>query len=137
MKRALVLFLVLCSFACFGCAGDKTSASAPSPIRTMTAREALAMIETEKDYTIVDVRTPEEFSDVRVKGAINIPVESIGELPPSQLVGKKDSLIFVYCRTGRRSAIAAEKLAKMGYKNIVDFGGIVDYVGPVETGSKK
>jgi rhodanese-related sulfurtransferase len=89
-------------------------------------------MQTEKDYIILDVRTPEEFAAGHIPGAINLPNESIGEAQMPELSDKKQ-LILVYCRSGRRSKQAAEKLVKLGYTNIVEFGGINDWSGEITT----
>ena len=82
-------------------------------------------------YIILDVRRPDEFAAGHIPGAINVPNESIGtdaipELPD------KSQLILVYCRSGRRSKEASEKLVAQGYTNIVEFGGILDWKGEIE-----
>ena len=81
---------------------------------------------------LLDVRTPEEFADKHIPGAINIPNETIGtdEIPE---LPDKDQLILVYCRSGNRSKQASEKLAALGYTNIVEFGGINDWPGETVT----
>ena len=86
----------------------------------------------EKDYIILDVRTPEEFKSKHIPGAINIPNETIGteEIPE---LPDKEQLIMIYCRSGNRSKQAAEKLAAQGYTNIVEFGGINDWTGETVT----
>jgi len=89
-------------------------------------------MEEEKNYIILDVRTVAEFNEKHIPGAINIPNETIAtdtipELPD------KEQLILVYCRSGNRSKQAAEKLVKLGYTNIVEFGGINDWTGETET----
>ena len=89
------------------------------------------MMEKESGYIILDVRTPEEFAEGHIPNAINIPNESIGSADLSQLPNK-DQLIFVYCRSGRRSKEAAQKLANLGYTNIVEMGGINDWNGELE-----
>ena len=83
---------------------------------------------------ILDVRTAEEYSEKHIPGAINIPNETIGaddipELPD------KDQLILIYCRSGNRSKQAADKLVKLGYTNIVEFGGINDWTGETVSGA--
>ena len=82
---------------------------------------------------LVDVRTPEEFAERHIPGAINIPNETIGteEIPE---LPNKEQLILVYCRSGNRSKQASEKLAALGYTNIVEFGGINDWPGDTVTG---
>ena len=95
--------------------------------------EAITMMEEESGYIILDVRTPEEFADKHIPGAINIPNETISteEIPE---LPDKDQLILVYCRSGNRSKQASEKLAALGYTNIVEFGGINDWPGETVTG---
>ena len=100
--------------------------------RQITMDEAVAMMEEEEGYIILDVRTVSEFDEKHISGAINIPNETIGtdaipELPD------KDQLILVYCRSGNRSKQASEKLVKLGYTNVVEFGGIIDWPGETET----
>ena len=91
------------------------------------------MMESESDYIILDVRTPEEFRERRIPNSINVPNETIGKSDISELPDK-DQLIFVYCRSGRRSKEAAQKLCALGYTNIVEFGGINDWQGETVSG---
>ena len=88
-------------------------------------------MEQETDYIIFDVRRPDEYATGHIPNAINVPNESIGtdEIPE---LPDKDQLIMVYCRSGRRSKEASEKLVKLGYTNIVEFGGILDWKGEIE-----
>ena len=103
--------------------------------RQINMDEAIAMMEAENDYIILDVRTPEEFSEKHIPGAINVANETIGseEIPE---LPDKDQLILVYCRSGNRSKQAAEKLVALGYTNIVEFGGINDWPGEVISGTE-
>ena len=93
--------------------------------------EAVKMMETKRNYIILDVRRADEFAEGQIPGAINVANESIGteEIPE---LPDKSQLILVYCRSGRRSKEASEKLVKLGYTNIVEFGGIQDYKGEIE-----
>ena len=100
--------------------------------RQISADEAILMMKEEADYIILDVRTAEEFSDKHIPGAINIPNETIGAAEIPELPDK-DQLILVYCRSGNRSKQASEKLAALGYTNIVEFGGINDWPGETIT----
>jgi rhodanese-related sulfurtransferase len=93
--------------------------------------EGLGMMKDEKNYIILDVRRPDEYSEGHIPGAINVPNEEIGTAEIAALPDKSQ-LIFVYCRSGRRSKEAAEKLVALGYTNIVEFGGILDYHGEIE-----
>ena len=99
--------------------------------KQITMSEAVKMIETEKNCIILDVRRPDEFAEGHIPGAINVPNEVIGteEIPE---LPDKSQLILVYCRSGRRSKEASEKLVKLGYTNIVEFGGILDWKGEIE-----
>ena len=103
--------------------------------RQINMDEAIAMMEAENDYIILDVRTPEEFSEKHIPGAINVANETIGSKEIPELPDK-DQLILVYCRSGNRSKQASEKLVALGYTNIVEFGGINDWPGEVISGTE-
>ena len=103
--------------------------------RQINMDEAIAMMEAENDYIILDVRTPEEFSEKHIPGAINVANETIGSKEIPELPDK-DQLILVYCRSGNRSKQASEKLVALGYTNIVEFGGINDWQGEVVSGAE-
>ena len=92
----------------------------------ITPDEAKALMDSENGYIILDVRTPDEFAERHIEGAILIPDYEIGEKAESILTDK-DQLILVYCRSGRRSKNAANELAALGYTNIKEFGGINDW----------
>ena len=103
--------------------------------RQINMDEVIAMMEAENDYIILDVRTPEEFSEKHIPGAINVANETIGSEKIPELPDK-DQLILVYCRSGNRSKQASEKLVALGYTNIVEFGGINDWPGEVVSGAE-
>lgn len=88
-------------------------------------------MDTEEGYIILDVRTQEEYDQGRIPGAIVISHEEIAEKAEDVLTDK-EQLILVYCRSGRRSKIAAEALVELGYTNIKEFGGIIDWPYEVE-----
>ena len=128
MKKFITLLLsVLFLAGCALPAGQEVS------YRQINMDEAITMMEEESSYIILDVRTPEEFADKHIPGAINIPNETISteEIPE---LPDKDQLILVYCRSGNRSKQASEKLAALGYTNIVEFGGINDWPGETVSG---
>ena len=128
MKKFITLLLsVLFLAGCALPAGQEVS------YRQINMDEAITMMEEESSYIILDVRTPEEFADKHIPGAINIPNETIGTAEIPELPDK-DQLILVYCRSGNRSKQASEKLAALGYTNIVEFGGINDWPGETVTG---
>jgi len=127
MKRILPIFLAALLLA--GC----TVPAEEATYRQINMDEAITMMEEESGYIILDVRTPEEFAEKHIPGALNIPNENIGteEIPE---LPNKDQLILVYCRSGNRSKQASEKLVALGYTNIVEFGGINDWPGDTVTG---
>ncbi len=99
--------------------------------KQISMSEAITMMESEDGYIILDVRRPDEFAAGHIPNAINIPNESIGDVEIADLPDK-DQLILVYCRSGNRSKQASQKLVKLGYTNIVEFGGINDWQGEIE-----
>ena len=88
--------------------------------------EAKRIMDTESDYIIIDARTQEEYDEGHIENAILIPEYEIQEKAP-ELIPDKNALILVYCRSGRRSKIASEALAELGYTNVKEFGGIIDW----------
>lgn len=100
--------------------------------RQVTTEEAVNIMQTEENYVILDVRTAQEFASGHIPGAVLLPNETIGteDIP---LLPDKDQLILVYCRSGNRSKQAVEKLAQLGYTNIVEFGGINSWTGEIVT----
>lgn len=130
IKLTALLAGVVLSFCLLvsGCSAGSESDSAG--FRQVSAEEARAMMESESDAVILDVRTQEEYDSGHIPGAICVPNESIGMEPPAELPNK-DQTILVYCRSGNRSVQASEKLASMGYTNVVEFGGIGDWPGEV------
>ena len=99
--------------------------------RSVSMDEAVKMMESESGYIILDVRRPDEYAEGHIPGAINVANESIGTAEIPELPDKSQ-MILVYCRSGRRSKEASEKLVKLGYTNIVEFGGIRDWKGEIE-----
>ena len=92
----------------------------------ITGEQAKKLMDTESDYVIIDARTTEEFNEGHIEGAILIPEYEIGDRAEAELP-RKDQLILVYCRSGRRSKIAAQALVDLGYTNVKEFGGIIDW----------
>lgn len=132
-KYKVTLFsgFLLALFLFTGCNQNKPPES--NSYRQVSSKEAAAMMEEETDYIILDVRTPEEYEEKHITGAVNLPNETIGTEEITQLPDK-EQLILVYCRSGNRSKQASQKLADLGYTNIVEFGGIKDWSGETETG---
>ena len=127
MKKLLPIFIT--ALLLVGCT---VPAEQEISYRQITMDEAVTMMEEEKNYIILDVRTAAEFDDKHIPGAVNVPNEAIGTEAIPELPDK-DQLILVYCRSGNRSKQASEKLVKLGYTNVVEFGGIIDWPGETET----
>ena len=96
----------------------------------ISMEEAMHMMEAEKDYVILDVRTKDEYKEGHIPGAICVPNETIGEDDIAELP-KKEQVILVYCRSGKRSKQAAAILSEQGYTNVYEFGGILDWQGTI------
>ena len=128
MKLKKLIPFLLSAFFLTRCAAPQGQTNS---YRQITMDEAVIMMEQEQGYIILDVRRPDEFAAGHIPNAINVPNESIGTDEIAELPNK-NQLIMVYCRSGRRSKEASEKLVKLGYTNIVEFGGILDWKGDIE-----
>ena len=128
MKKLIILLLAVMLLT--ACGQDKENDQGAVYVN-ITAEEAKQIIDTEEGYIILDVRTQEEYDQGHIPGAIVISHEEIAEKAENVLTDK-DQLILVYCRSGRRSKIAAEALVELGYTNIKEFGGIIDWPYEVE-----
>jgi len=129
MKKLIPILLSALMFT--GCAS--TSNDQRNTYRSITMDEAVTMMAEESGYIILDVRRPDEFASGHIPNAINVPNEASGTSEMPELPDK-NQLIMVYCRSGRRSKEASGKLVKLGYTNIVEFGGILDWKGETVTG---
>ena len=126
MKKLIpILLSALMLTGCTGAGNNQTNT-----YRQINMDEAVTMMAEESGYIILDVRRPDEFAAGHIPNAINVPNETIGTAEISELPDK-NQLIMVYCRSGRRSKEASEKLVKLGYTNIVEFGGILDWTGEI------
>lgn len=134
MHQTLVVLLACISLlaGCGSPSPDTEPSALPAQVETkaqyrkISAIEAKNIMDETEDYILLDVRTYEEFWEKRINGSILIPDYEIADRVEKELPDK-DALIFVYCRSGRRSAIAAKELCSMGYSNVYDFGGIIDW----------
>ena len=108
-----------------------TSVAKTNEIRHVSMDDIVKIMEENKDYVIVDVRTPDEYKEGHIPNAINIPNETINETVYNKLKDK-NQLILIYCRSGSRSRQEAYKMQKLGYTNLVDFGGIINWKGKIE-----
>ena len=140
-KRRIALIGLASLLLLSSCGGQDTPAEgmrdgegAERSYRQISQEEAAQLIERESGYVILDVRTAEEFAAGHIPGAVNLPNEDIGGERPAELPDTKQ-LILVYCRTGRRSKEASQKLLELGYDNVAEFGGIVTWPGEIVTGT--
>ena len=127
MKKLLILAV---SLFLAGCMVTKTSETSGS-YKTISSTEAQQMIEENKDALILDVRTAAEYESGHIPNAVNLSNEDI-QAGKVDSLKDKSQLIMVYCRSGNRSRQAAQKLAELGYTNVVDFGGIQSWQGDIE-----
>ena len=128
MKK--LVFLLLAVMLLTAC-GQDTENDQGAVYVNITAEKAKEIMDSEEGYIILDVRTQEEYNQGHIPGAIVISHEEITE-KAEEVLTDKDQLILVYCRSGRRSKIAAEALVELGYTNIKEFGGIIDWPYEVE-----
>ena len=128
MKKLMILLLAVMMLTACGQAKENDQGAGYVNI---TAEEAKQIMDSQEGYIILDVRTQEEYDEGHIPGAIVISHEEIAE-KAEEMLTDKDQLILVYCRSGRRSKIAAEALVELGYTNIKEFGGIIDWPYEVE-----
>lgn len=122
IKLKGLIIMLLISLTLFGL----TARGGNNSYEQITPEQAKTIMDTETDYVIIDARTQEEFAEGHIEGAILIPEYEVADRAEKELPDK-EQLILVYCRSGRRSKIASEKLVKLGYTNVKEFGGIIDW----------
>ena len=127
MKRDILLVLAVVMMLS-GCALANSSTSAS--YKQITQEEAKEMMKKDDGHIIIDVRRQDEYDEGHIPGAVLIPNESITDKQPEELP-KLDQIILVYCRSGRRSKEASQKLADIGYTNVYEFGGINTWTGEI------
>lgn len=137
MKRVWIISVVLLLLVLSGCASKSHKSEIDgiaenTDYRQISQEEAKEMMTIDDGHVIVDVRREDEYAEGHIPGAILIPNESIGSERPEQLPDS-DQIILIYCRSGNRSKQAAVKLVDLGYTNIYEFGGILDWTGDVVT----
>ncbi len=125
-----LIFILLAMMVLTACGQDKETKQEAVYVN-ITAEQAKEIMDSQEGYIILDTRTHEEYDDSHIPGAILIPHDEIKEKAETVLTDK-DQLILVYCRSGRRSKLAAEDLVRLGYTNIKEFGGIIDWPYEVE-----
>lgn len=147
MKNVLFLTLIFLCILLVSCTDNNSigiigGADGPTAIivadkgekntyKQISAKEAKEIMDAAKDYIILDTREQDEFDEGHIPGAVLIPYTEIAD-KAEEIIPDKDKLILVYCRSGRRSKIAADSLVALGYKNVMEFGGIIDWPYDVE-----
>jgi rhodanese-related sulfurtransferase len=128
MKK--LIFILLAALLLTACVQEKDN-DREAIYMNITAQEAKEIMDTQEGYIILDVREQDEFDQGHIPGAILIPYTQI-DFKAEDMLPDLDQLILVYCRSGRRSKIAAEALVELGYTNIKEFGGILDWPYEIE-----
>ena len=123
LRGIIIMFFI--SLSLFGMTACNDGGNALT-YEQITAKQAKSIMDTETEYIIIDARTEQEFAEGHIEGAILIPEYEIKDRAEKELPDK-EALILVYCRSGRRSKIASEELVKLGYTNVKEFGGIIDW----------
>jgi rhodanese-related sulfurtransferase len=129
MKKSIVAILVMLALllaSCTSLSTEQPSIEEKAVVTKITAEEARIRLENEKNIILIDVRTPAEYKEEHILDAILLPLDTISKNAEA-VMPDKDAVYFIYCRSGIRSAVAAEQLVEMGYKSIFDLGGIIDW----------
>jgi rhodanese-related sulfurtransferase len=137
MSKTIGLLIAICLLMSFeGCAQNKSkenSETKQTTYRRISAEEAKKMLDENPKAILLDVRTEGEYRDGHIPGAILLPVSDI-QAKAAEMLPDKNALILVYCRSGHRAAIAAHQLTDMGYTNVYNMGGIIDWHYNTEKG---
>lgn len=132
MKKIIIILIILAVIIGGVIMLNRNTEKEPTnQIQYVSMEEITTIMQENTDYIILDVRTIEEYNEGHIPNAICIPNETIDETVTQQLPNK-DQLILIYCRSGNRSKQAAQKLHNLGYTNLVEFGGIIDWDGEIE-----
>lgn len=128
MKR-LFLLIIAVLLVLSGC--GKSENDMKNTYEKISMSEGIKRMESDEGYILLDVRRADEFAAGHIPGAVNLPNEQIGKAEIPSLPDKNQT-IYIYCRSGNRSKQAADKLLALGYTNLIEFGGILDYTGELE-----
>lgn len=126
LSKRIFAFFTAAVFALTFASCAQGESEKKSDYEKISASQAKELMDTEEDYVIIDARTQEEYDEGHIDGAVLMPEYEVAQKAP-QMLKDKEQLILVYCRSGRRSKIASEELIKLGYTNVKDFGGIIDW----------
>lgn len=126
LSKRIFAFFTAAVFALTFASCAQGESEKKSGYEKISASQAKELMDTEEDYVIIDARTQEEYDEGHIDGAVLMPEYEVAQKAP-QTLKDKEQLILVYCRSGRRSKIASEELIKLGYTNVKDFCGIIDW----------
>lgn len=135
MRKYFSLLMMLTAFVLPSCFAEQKSgkeAGVMNTFKSVKMEEGLKMMAGDSGFILLDVRTPEEYSEGHIPGALQLTNETFTKEEAEKLMPDKAKRIYVYCRSGRRSKQASQKLVDFGYADVVEFGGILSYSGPVE-----
>ena len=132
MRKRMFPLLFIFMLVVSGCGKSKDDVQG-NTYEKISMSEGIERMESDEGYILLDVRRADEFEAGHIPGAVNLPNEEIGteEIPS---LPDKAQTIYIYCRSGNRSKQAADKLLALGYTNLIEFGGIIDYTGELEYG---
>ena len=109
-----------------------TNTEATKTFKSVPMAEGIKLMEQDSDFILLDVRRPDEFAAGHIPGAVLLVNENMTEENTAEVLPNKSQRMYVYCRSGRRSKLASQKLVDWGYTNVIEIGGIIDYTGPIE-----
>ncbi len=136
MRRYQLHFLCIIGIAlltsCASSCNKRQKGETMNSYTSVSMEEGLKMMEASPDFILLDVRRQDEYDGGHIPGARLLSNESINEESAAAILPDKEVTVYVYCRSGRRSKLASEKLAGYGYTGIIEIGGIQDYSGPLE-----
>jgi rhodanese-related sulfurtransferase len=130
----LAMLVLTVAIGLAGCGTDNNPAEEKPTVTKITAEEGKAMMDEDMAIILVDVRTEAEFAEEHIPGAILVPIDDLEALAPDMMPDKAATYI-IYCRSGNRSATASQQLIELGYQNIYDMGGIIDWPYETESGN--
>lgn len=133
MKKKL-LFILISIFILLSCNAkdDKKGAGDMNIFKSVSMEEGLKLMESDRDFILLDVRTPEEFAVGHIPGSVQLTNETFTKQDAEKILKDKNQTVYVYCRSGRRSKQSSQKLVDFGYTNVIEIGGINSYSGPLE-----
>ncbi len=110
----------------------KAKEAAVNTFKSVSMQEGLKLMADDKDFILLDVRTPEEFASGHIPGAVQLTNETFTKQDAEKIIQSKEQAVYVYCRSGRRSKQSSQKLVDFGYSNVIEIGGILEYGGELE-----